>query len=189
MKPYINILYVSILVIMLAACSSTEKVIDKTIDSSPSWFLNVPQDDNFLFAAVTTTSRDMQMAIRTAQMDGRSQISEQLELRMQGIQTRFQEEVGVGMDAQILQQFSSAYKSVVEETLRGSRARHQLTQREGVLFRAYVLMEMPIGAASEALAQRIRNNENMYTRFRATQAFKDLEKEVEDYRAWRETQN
>jgi hypothetical protein len=57
------------------------------------------------------------------------------------------------------------------------------------MFRAFVLMEMPIGAANEALVQRIRNNENMYTRFRATEAFKDLEKEVQDYRAWRERQN
>jgi len=44
-------------------------------------------------------------------------------------------------------------------------------------------VELPIGAASQALMQRVRANEQMYTRFRASQAFDELQKEVERYEA------
>ena len=67
----------------------------------------------------------------------------------------------------------------------GSRVREQQVQPEGQIYRAYVLMEMPIGAVSEALLERIRGRENMYTRFRAAEAFSDLESEVENYQVWK----
>jgi len=174
-----------VLLFLLAGCGSSS---DTNSLNLPSWYMNVPQDENYLFAAASNTSRDMQLSINKSLMDGRAQIAEQLEVRMSGMQRRFQEEVGLGEDSELLDQFTSAYKSVVEETLVGSRAREQEVRRDGGVYRSFVLVEMPIGAANEALMQRIRENNNMYTRFRATEAFKDLENEIEDYREWRDNQ-
>lgn len=184
-----KLLYSSLMIVallILSACGSSKP--DTNTLNLPSWYMNVPQDDNYFFAAATNTSRDMQLSINKSLMDGRAQIAEQIEVRMSGMQRRFQEEVGLGEDSEILSQFTSAYKSVVEETLVGSRAREQEIRQENGIYRSFVLVEMPIGAASEALMQRIRDNENMYTRFRSTQAFEDLEKEIEDYREWRRNQ-
>ncbi len=174
-----------VLLLILSGCGSSSDTNELNL---PSWYMNVPQDENYLFAAATNTSRDMQLSINKSLMDGRAQIAEQLEVRMSGMQRRFQEEVGLGEDSELLDQFTSAYKSVVEETLVGSRAREQEVRQENGIYRSFVLVEMPVGAASQALMQRIRDNNNMYTRFRSTEAFKDLEKEIEDYREWRQNQ-
>jgi hypothetical protein len=111
-----------------------------------------------------------------------------MEVKVNGLQKKFEEETGVGQDAQLLSQFTSASKTVVSTQLSGSRIKFQKQLREGNLWRAYVLMEYPIGAASEAMMKAIKANNQMYTRFRATESFKDLDKEVEKYEEWKKQQ-
>lgn len=174
------------LLVVLAACGGSNKVVKEK--SIPDWYLSVPEDPNYLFAPATSTSRDLQVAVNKAQADGRNQIAQQLEVKYSGLTKRFQEEVGMGEEAELLDQFTQTYKAVVSQVLNGSRASQQdIVEDEGV-FRAYVLMEMPIGAANQALMQKMQANQNMYTRFRATQAFDELEKEVEKYEEWKEQQ-
>jgi hypothetical protein len=45
-----------------------------------------------------------------------------------------------------------------------------------------------LGEASNRLMDQVRANERMYTRFRATKAYKELEAEVQRYEAWKRSQ-
>ena len=49
--------------------------------------------------------------------------------------------------------------------------------------RTFVLMSLPIGAANQALMAKLKANEHLYTRFRATQAFEELDAEIKAYEA------
>jgi hypothetical protein len=154
----------------------------------PHWYVNPPSDPNHLLGPATATSRDLQLAVNKAQTEGRNQIARQLDLRFSSLGKRFQEEVGLGDDSQLLDQFTQVYKTVTDEVITGSRTREQEIRPEGGVYRVFVLMEMPIGAASQALLARIRAGEQMYTRFRASEAFRELEEEVAEYEAWRSRQ-
>ncbi len=154
----------------------------------PGWYTNVPQDPNYLFAPNSQTSQDMQLAVDKATEAARTDIGRQLEVKVEGLQKRFTEETGTGNDAQILQMFTEADKSIVSTTLQGSKIRNQEIVRDGNLWRAYVLVEYPIGAANEAMMQQIKNNNQMYTRFRASQAFKELQDEVNKYEKYKQEQ-
>jgi len=55
-------------------------------------------------------------------------------------------------------------------------------------FRAYVLMELPLGAMNSALLDKVKENKNMYTRFRASEAFKELEQEADKYDQFKKEQ-
>jgi hypothetical protein len=175
-----------LLSVSMFACSSNRTVAEQTVRSMPKWYENVPNDENFIYAATTNTSQDLQTAVDKSILDGRNQLAQLMEVQMSGIQKRFQEEVGLGEDSELLSQFTAAYKGVVDQTLNGSRPKEQEVIAEGEIYRAYVLMEMPIGEANQALIAKLRENQNLYTRFRATQAFEDMEKQVEAYRKWRE---
>lgn len=155
---------------------------------APDWYLNPPEDPNFLMAVSTATSQDMQLAIDKAKNQARADIAQQLEVKMKGLEKNFREEVGTGEETQLLSQFTSVTKSVVSNVLRGVKVKQQQIKKEGNVFRAYVLMEMPIGAASEDLLNKIKKQQEMYTRFRATQAFKELEDEVDKYEKFKESQ-
>jgi len=154
----------------------------------PDWFANVPQDPNYLYSANTGVSQDLQLAIDKAATGARAEIGRQIEVRIQGLQKRFDEEVGLGEDSKLMQQFTQASKTVVSTSLSGSRIGKQKQMREGNTWRAYVLVEYPIGAANQALMDQIKKNDEMYTRFRSSQTFKDLDDEVQKYEEWKKSQ-
>ncbi len=154
----------------------------------PDWYLNVPQDPNYLLSAKSATSQDMQLAIDKATTDARTEIGRQADLKVQGLQKKFDEEVGVSTDPQLLQQFTQANKTVVSTSLTGSRVKTQKVCKDANSWRSYILVEYPIGAANQALMEQLKKNEQMYTRFRSSQAFKELDDEVQKYEEWKKQQ-
>lgn len=183
------------LTMLISACGSSRQSVDLTPVSSsetlkkvPGWYTTVPQDPNHIYAAATATSQDMQLAINKAQTEGRNQIAQQMEVKFNGLQKRFQEETGLANESEYLDQFTSAYKSIVSTVLHGSRISKQETMTEKNIFRSYVLIEMPIGEANEQLMSKIKANQNLYTRFRATEAYKELDNEIEKFEAWKRDQ-
>ena len=154
----------------------------------PEWYLNPPQDPDFLYAPATETSKDLGLAVRKARTSGRAELASQLEVRLQALRKKFTEEVGAGEDSELLSQYSEVIKEVVSQVLVGSRTAKQDVRKEGMVYRAYVLMELPIGAANKALVDRIKAREYLYTRFRASQSFQELEKEVEKFEEYKKQQ-
>lgn len=153
----------------------------------PEWF-TPPQDPNFFYEATTATSQDMQLALDKAITSARAGIARQIDVLVKSNQKKFDEETGFGKDAQLLQYFSQATTTVTATSQSGSRVKRQQTVREGEGWRAYVLVEYPVGAANQALMQQIKGNEQMYTRFRASEAFKDLDEDVKKYDEWKKQQ-
>ena len=188
MRTVMSLLAVALLAVFVLGCSGPKTMQATSTGDVPEWFSNVPVNPNYLYAANTAVSQDLQLAIDKAVTGARTEIGRQMEVKVNGLQKKFEEETGVGQDAQLLSQFTSASKTVVSTQLSGSRIKFQKQLREGNLWRAYVLMEYPIGAASEAMMKAIKANNQMYTRFRASEAYKDLDKEVEKYEEFKKQQ-
>lgn len=150
----------------------------KTISNLPEWFVNTPDDPNYIFATATMTSKDLQMAVDKASTAARTELARQMETKYANLTKQFQEEVGAGENSELLQQFTSATKAVTQQTLNGSKIDKKDVQTESGIYRAYVLMSLPIGTANQMLMEKIKANQNLYTRFRSTKAFEELDKEL-----------
>ena len=140
------------------------------------------EDLNYLYAVGTVASKDLQEALNLAKEDARADIARKLETRINSMFKRFRGEVGVGEDAEFLTQTSDVSKSVMSKVMSSLRVAKTKSVKEGMIFRAYVLIEMPIDAANTTLMDAIKKRENMYTRFQASQGFQELEDEVERYK-------
>ncbi len=186
---YVVSLLASLMFVVLVGCGGSKSMQSADTGDIPDWFTNGPQDPNFLYAANTQASQDLQLAIDKAVTGARSEIGRQVEVKLQGLQKKFSEETGTGNDAQLLQMFTQAEKTVVSTSLTGSRVKYQKQVKDGQLWRAYVLVEYPIGAANTALMQQLKSNEQMYTRFRASESFKELQDEVDKYEKWKQEQS
>jgi len=179
-------------ILLLAGCAGKKQTTlipeptKETMESIPNWYMSPPTDPNFLFATGTATSRDMQLARDKAADQARMGIAKTVETKFNGLSKRFQEEVGTGEDAQYLDMFTQATKAVVSTMLSGATIDKADMNPESGVFRAYVLMKMPIGASSQALLNKLKQQEQMYTRFRSTQVFEELEKETEKFQNWKE---
>lgn len=188
-------LTLAVLVPALVACHRGPSTTDlspppsrATLRSMPGWYLKPPRDAQYVFGAATAVSQDLQIAIDKAQAEGRNLLAQQLEVKYASLTKRFAEETGRAMDSQLLDQYTSVYKATVSQVLFGSRPRQQEVKAEGRAYRAYVLMELPTGEAAKRLMEQVKANEQMYTRFRSTEAFKELDAEVQRYEAWKRDQ-
>lgn len=174
-----------LLVALSAACASApmqqQASVRQTVATMPSWFMNPPSDPNYSFGRGTATSPDLQTAMDNAVLSARNDLASQMTARIQSVTKRFTEQTGAGQDAQMLQQFENTIKAVVSEEIVGSRTKQQETVPDGAVYRVFVLVEMPFGKAAEALMNKVKANQAMYTRFRASQAFADLDAEVAKY--------
>ncbi|HXV77567.1 MAG TPA: LPP20 family lipoprotein [Candidatus Polarisedimenticolaceae bacterium] len=181
----------ALLVLTLVGCGKGVKQIPPDKGKKlvvPAWYLDPPVDDDRLVGVASATSLDMQTAVDKAKQDGRTEIARQLELRVTGMSKRFIEETGLDDDAELLGMFTQVSRSVVSDALTGSRISKQELGRHGTGYRAYVMMEMPIGEANARFVERIRAQERLYTRFRASEAFEELDRMVEEYEQWKNDQ-
>jgi hypothetical protein len=175
--------------LILAGCGGSPETMQATSTGDmPPWYPNAPQDPQYLRAANSAVSQDLQVAVDKASTGARAEIGRSLETKVNSLQKRFEEETGVGQEAQLLQQFTQATKLVVSTTMNGSRMKDQKTVRDGNMYRAYVLMELPLGEANALLLDEIKKNKELYTRFRASETFKDLDSEVQKYEEWKQQQ-
>jgi len=191
MKLYSVLVVLFLAMVMLVGCGSKAPetgVTNATALNVPNWFVSPPQDPNYLFSSTTAMSRELQLAIDKAKQMSRADLGTQLEVKVEGMTKNFTEEVGANQDTELLTQFSEASKSVVATVLKSARVKDQEITVENGIYRAYVLMELPLGAANAALMQQIKNNQNMYTRFRSTTAFGELETEVEKFEKFKKEQ-
>jgi len=182
MRTLISIAFISIFALTLLGCGSGSQSIGETSTGDvPDWYTNVPKDPSMFFAPSSQVSSDMQLAVDKAMNAARTELGRMVETKISGLQKRFTEETGTANNSQLLDMFTQASKNVVSTSLSGSKESKKKIVKDGNNWRAYVLVEYSVGAASEALMQQIKTNEQMYTRFRASKAFEDLDKETKEY--------
>lgn len=188
MRTAAVVLFVTAFALALTGCGGPKSLQSTDEGNIPDWYTNHPQDPNYFYASATATSQDLQLSVDKAATGARAEIGRMVETKVSGLQKRFDEETGVGKDAQLLQMFTQATKVVISTSLSGSQVLKQKQFKDGDLWRAYVLVQYPIGAANQALMQQLKNNDQMYTRFRASQTFKELDDEVKKYEDWKKNQ-
>ena len=120
MKKILSILISLFLIFLLTNCGGGGESTNQTnIDNIPDWYLNPPNDPNYLFGKYFAQSKSMQLALDNATVGARNEIGNQVEIKMQGLQKKFDEEVGVGENSTLLQQFTQATKAVMSTALSG----------------------------------------------------------------------
>jgi len=165
--------------VALVGCGNSDSGTDGQPENVPDWYLNTPDDPNYLYAANSATSQKMQVAIDKAVNGARGDLASSLETKIESMTKSFTEEVG----DDLRQQYTEAQKAITSKVLRGtSPAKKEVFQQDNGTWRAFVMMELPVGKAAEEFMSKLNNrDEEMYTRFRSSQAFKEMKKAVDDY--------
>jgi hypothetical protein len=165
-----------LLVAVIAGCGS----------SIPGWFTSPPADEDALYGVGTGESQDLQMATTRAQEAARVQISRNAESKVSALFKQFSEQVGGIEDGEFLQMATDVSKTITSMVTTATSVVEQKVENLDGGFRAYALMKMPIGEANAAIVNRIKAQQNLYTRFRASQAYQELEADTEEYETWKQ---
>ncbi len=178
-----NIVMWSVLVLtaILIGCGGSRLLQPAGTEEIPEWYTNIPQDPNYLFSVSTQTSQDKRLATDKATEAARADIGRQLEVKIESLQKMISEETGMDTTAQPMQMFIHAEREIVSTTLKGIIVKSQMTVKDGNMWRAYVLVQCPIGAASSAIIQELKNNNLMYEHFGRSMTFEELQDEFDKY--------
>lgn len=170
--------------VLFAGCSSSGNVTDSDL---PSWYTNPPNSDSeYLYAVGEATSSRRSMARKQAMQNARAALTLKLEAEVSAMQKNFAEETTSGANSNYSEVFTDVSKSVGQQTLRGvdvdqSRfyLRNNNTQHE-----VLILARLPVGEAANSLNQALENtlsrDEELYTKFKASKAFEEMKKAIEE---------
>lgn len=173
--------------LLLIGCSSAPPVNDmpdrkdatnpKTPMDLPDWYINnMEEDDTFYYAVGMGESRKMDLAIDKAKQAAKVELSERVEASVQSQVKSFTQEAGMTENTQIVEFYQSTSKTVTNNTFNGITVlkRYPYQKSDGTWL-AYVQMALKKDAVGKAVVNAIQNEEALYSEFKASQAFKELE--------------
>lgn len=150
-----------------------------TVGDAPSWYLTPPKDDVSLYGAGTATSADMQMAVDKATLTGKRQVADRLKSLLSAKMKDFASESGAGEDARVQSEVERVTTNVVTEAnMAGYQVAKTEIKPQGGQYRAYVLVQYPLGTANRVLVDQTRKNEVLESKLRASKAFQELEQDI-----------
>lgn len=137
-----------------------------------------------LAAVGIAQSKSLEIALSKAKMNARRELAQMLETKIESLQKSYTEETGMAADAEILAQFSSTAKAITSQQIRGSAAKELKYETSGSLVTACALMEIN----PKIILDQFQKQEQLYTRFRASKAYEELDKEIQEYEAYKKEQ-
>jgi hypothetical protein len=187
-----TLLLLSLLV--LAACSSvkpgslealkaekeeTKKEMAKTLDNTPKWYLTPPKDNTAVYEKAVARSRDMQMAVNKAHMLARAQLAIAIQGEINATMRLFMDEVGYNPDVSNNTSIVTSQDALLVE-LPGVEQEDAKLLLEGDRYVVYVLIKYPVGEMNKVMVDRIHQNNALTAKLRASKAFTELERKVEN---------
>jgi hypothetical protein len=186
----------------LAACSSPEPgspafnaelaqkkyeartdMVQNVTSDLPDWFLKPPADANAVYAAGTATSSDLQMAIDKAVLGAKRSLADRVNSHLSAKMKEFMSETGAAEDAQVMEESQQVTENLVTEVnLAGYTVYKEKIVPANTQYRAYVLLQYPLGEANRLLLDRVKRNNRLQTRLQASKAFRELEKDIQKSR-------
>lgn len=185
---------VLLICVALASCSSGQLAPrtdqQRNIDGLPSWFVNQPTSGDHVDGVGSGESPDLQMAISIARSTARARMAEAISVQTGVINRNFGEQVATNSNGvqstELTTFFESLNRDIASETINGAQQKDQVIQDNGRGgYRVYTWLQMPIGEVSRIYLEKIRRNQAVGARLRATSAFEDLEERVREYEAQR----
>jgi hypothetical protein len=153
------------------------------VPAEPEWYSELPAEDEKIYATANAVSPDRQMAEKIAGREARVALARHLEVMVNGLQRGFEEQLTLQGDFELLQSSQEVAETVTHTTLVGSRVDKKethLTPKGN--YRVFVRMELDRDLVRQNYLDEVRKYQELETRLRASDAFKEMERRVEDYR-------
>jgi hypothetical protein len=174
---------------VLTSCASAPKTTsDKDVFGVMQGEASKITENGGLAAVGMGESRSMPLAVEKAKADGRTELAMIINTKVDALRKRFVEGVGEGKNEEINALFSSAAKQLASADIAGTVPKDIKFDTKDGITRAYALMMQNPKILAAALENAGQANKSMYNRFRASQAFSELDAEVKKYEEFKKQQ-
>ncbi len=169
--------------ILIVGCSST-KLIDEgvdRIDDIPNWFVSPPEDtENFLYAIGQAESANIEISRTRAEMIAKNNLAGKLGQKIESLQKLFEDEIQSNNESSYSSSFTNAIQIITSQELVGSMIEEQkFSAKKGGGYINYILLKIPLGKAREHLENALSHDEEMFIRFKESEAFFELKNNLQ----------
>ncbi|HPF08683.1 MAG: hypothetical protein PHU99_02575 [Candidatus Cloacimonetes bacterium] len=184
MKKVLFIALVVSLVFLMAACGSNKPKGPKAegeLVYRPTWWSSQNEAD-YVCTYGQGTNLSETSSMNTAKANALQEAAQYVEVEVQSMIKSFEEEAGV-YNPQLLALSSSVVKAVSSArfsgTVTGKVETRKVNENGGERYKTWMQIKIPKSEIMNNLMTNIKNEEALYNQFKASQAFQELERELQ----------
>ena len=134
-----------------------------------------------LFTLVEVQRPDLQLAVDIAVMNAKSTLADRINGKLDSMTKSFVAKIGSNdLDTSVLNEIEKVSKNVIASVdVAGYIIDKSDVTQEGTQYRAYVLLAYNNEEATKVLMNRMKRDKMIYSRIRSTEAWRELENEVD----------
>ena len=165
--------------------------VSKQITNIPDWYLNMPTDEEAIYSSGSAKAPDLQLAVDIAIMNAKTVLADRINGKLSSMTKSFIAKIGSSdLDTSVLSEIEKVSKNVVAEVdVAGYSVTKSDVTQDGTQYRAYVLLEYSNEEAIKIMMNRMRKDRMVYSRLRSTEAWKELENQVDKTKDEEEAQS
>ena len=154
--------------------------VSKQIEQIPEWYLNIPSADDTIYSSGSARAPDLQLAVDIAIMNAKTTLADRINGKLDSMTKSFLAKIGSDdLDTSVLNEIEKVSKNVIASVdVAGYIIDKSDVTQEGAQYRAYVLLAYNNEEATKVLMNRMKRDKMIYSRIRSTEAWKELEEEV-----------
>ena len=156
--------------------------VENAVSQIPKWYLEIPKDKENVYSTGTATAPDLQLAVDIATMNAKTTLADRINGKLDSMMKTFIAKVGQDdLDSEVLTEVEKVSKNLIAEVdVAGYVPTTVKGYPSGTQFRAFVLLTYSEKEARKVIVNRMRKNRLAYSKLKATDAWKELEDEVEE---------
>ena len=154
--------------------------VSKQIEQIPEWYLNIPSADDTIYSSGSAKAPDLQLAVDIAIMNAKTTLADRINGKLDSMTKSFVAKIGSDdLDTSVLNEIEKTSKNVIASVdVAGYVVDKSDITQEGTQYRAYVLLAYNSEEATKIMMNRMKRDKMIYSRIRSTEAWKELENEV-----------
>ena len=154
--------------------------VSQQIEQIPEWYLNIPSADDTIYSSGSARAPDLQLAVDIAIMNAKTTLADRINGKLDSMTKSFVAKIGsTDLDTSVLNEIEKTSKNVIASVdVAGYVVDKSDITQEGAQYRAYVLLAYNSEEATKIMMNRMKRDRMIYSRIRSTEAWKELENEV-----------
>ena len=185
---------VSVVALTLGACAANqpESMVDtpeiryqtakveRAVSIVPSWYKKMPEKKGSIFTVGSATAPDLQLAVDIATLNGKVVLADRINGKLKAMTKSWMAKFGQSdVDTRVMSEIEKVAKNVIANVDVAGYSPVQVdVSAAGTQYRAFVLLEYSDKEASKIIFNRLRKDRMVYSRLRSTEAWKELDREV-----------